>query len=1199
MSPLSPEQLLEQAKRLAAEAQADPANQGRTPQQQVEHAGRVDQARRLAGGESAESIAGEVVVPPTRRDMQQEELQGLPIGETIARKAQLLGKGAVQGVGDILSLPAMVVDQQFRPPGEGSEFAPKHPSPRPPQLAPHIQRAAGAAADFASGGVTPQSTGEHFTELLGEEGAAGGPIAWGLRKLAQAKTAAGSVNRYWMSLSDESARQFALQEGLGAFGSASGRLITEQGGPGSEMLGAIGGDLTLRNVPGLARRTVVRSAGFLNMKFRSIDKQERLLQKQIIDEMRKPGGIEAFAATPKGLRLLNEAAEYMQRQMGREFDVDAAMRLIDDMEQYAADFGMNLDDIALPSILDNPGLKTLVTQATARNPNLAVHLQAATERGSSAVRRKMAEIGPPQAGQADFDSQLTNATAVVRSEADRRISAVARQVDEAKAARAGGVAAVDQAAIDELGDFGKAGSDAAQKLKAAENFGESVIDDWKTTKIELINPAYEHVELLAEQHKNLKWSNKHSKAALGEVKGKLREAGETGAPHDLMEIIHHWDESGTDFARLRDMQEELGERIIALKADSKFRQADRLQKLKNGIDKDILDYELLEVEIPDALAGKAAPGAGAGSSESNTINLQRDRSAEARRSALEGSRERGEEILGLNERVGIDAQIDRTGKATGTGLEGPFEGPSLRELSDAGGNAAARTLDDVRTEERSLREFMSTAEDPAAAARVRVRLNALQTEREAIVARMRQPEGPATKGRPAKGKRGTGGQGGISDDTAKGLANERSRKIVQEALDVANTRYQKFAAEYYDSIATGQIIEAHRIKSPIPHGDTLGLYLEPGGLNKPGSYTQRVDEFLVRAGDSPETIQRGQDWLVADAYQRNVELVQQADGSYKPRLNRVNFDKWKRRNAYALDKFEGAQRMVDDAETLMVEARKLGAAPLPTPLAIDRVALETFIGDPQKFWDDIPAMGIDEGRKRVNDVMKTIVDSGDERALFGLKESFMTSHLVRQFTVEFAGEVTPKTMKSAIDTIIDTPALYETVQKLFGDEHARLLRVASKQTDAIAATGQIPANVQSLKLRTPTEQFQETATKGSLWNVIMGPVRRTSKLASAAEKFNRDLTLIQRNAIYQEAVRNPPLLRDLLTRDYTAETIRGIRTRMGANYPTLFPRVERNQERLEDERQDEEQEEEANRAVVTPPRTSLLSPPVAALGRFG
>jgi uncharacterized protein YdcH (DUF465 family) len=823
-----------------------------------------------------------------------------------------------------------------------------------------------------------------------------------------------------------------------------------------------------------------------------------------------------------------------------------------------------------------------VTQATARNPNLAVHLQAATERGSSAVRRKMAQIGPPQAGQADFDSQLTNATAVVRSEANRRIEKVARQVDEAKAARAEGVAAVDQAAIDELGDFSQAGADAAQKLKAAEDFGEAVIDDWLTTKTELIDPAYEHVELLAQQHQNLKWSNKHSKEALGKLKGKLREAGETNAPHDLMDIIHHWDESGTDFARLRDMQAELNDRIITLKQDKKFNQAERLQELKNGIDKDILDYELLEVEIPDAPAGKAAPGAGAGPSESGSAGVQAEHSAIAREAHVKRTKEF----------IGVDPE---------TGLESPFSGPTLREVVDPAAFPAARTLDDVRAEERSLREFMSTAEDPAAASRARVRLNALQTEREAIVARMRQPEGPATKGRPAKGKRGTRGSTGISDDTTAGLANERSRKIVQEALDVANTRYQKMAVEYYDSIATGQIIEAHRVKSPIPHGDTLGLYLEPGGLNKPGSYTQRVDEFLVRAGDSPETIQRGQDWLVADAYQRNVELVQQADGSYKPRLNRVNFDKWKRRNAYALDKFEGAQRLVDDAETLMVEARKLGAKPLPTPLAIDRVALETFIGDPQKFWDDIPALGIDEGRKRVNDVMKTIVDSGDERALFGLKESFMTSHLVRQFTVEFAGEVTPKMIKRAIDTIIDTPALYEMVQKVFGDDHARLLRVASKQTDAIAETGLIPANVQAVKLKTPTEAFQETATKGSLWNVIMGPVRRTSKLASAAEKFNRDLTLIQRNAIYQEAVRNPPLLRDLLIRDYTAETIRGIRTRMGANYPTLFPRVERNQEQLEEERQKDEEAQDvsANRAIVSPPRTSLLSPPIASFGQLG
>ena len=484
------EELLRAAREMSANAAA--ANSAKAPDSGAE------ELRARLRVEAAKMSAGEYV--PTdepvdaerRRGVGQEELQDYPLSEDLTRKARLLGGGAVRGAGDIVGLPAMVLDQQFRPPvgpaasGEGFALgAGEGRLPRPPLLAPPIQAGAGVLQRGVQGDVTPQSTGDRYTQYLGEEGAAGGPVAWYLRRLAKAKTAAGSVNKFWVAQSGESTGQFAIGEGLGAAGSAGGRLVFEEGSPLAEMGGAVAGDLLIRNVPGIGVRTWRGTVGFLGMKFESIEKQQARMQREIIDVLRREGGIEEFAATKKGRMLLNEAAEYYQRAAGREFNVDAAMSMIDELEQYAAEFGLTLDDIALPSMLANPGLFSLVTEAIARNPDLAAHYFAATERGSSKVRRKLARMGAPEYTQADDASRLDTTRAVAEGEVARRKDAVAEELERLKAQRKAAVDAQDEASIGALGEHladeggvGELAGDAAQKLRASTEFSEALIENW-------------------------------------------------------------------------------------------------------------------------------------------------------------------------------------------------------------------------------------------------------------------------------------------------------------------------------------------------------------------------------------------------------------------------------------------------------------------------------------------------------------------------------------------------------------------------------------------------------------------------------------------------------------------------------------------------------------------------------------------------
>jgi hypothetical protein len=453
------------------------------------------------------------------------------------------------------------------------------------------------------------------------------------------------------------------------------------------------------------------------------------------------------------------------------------------------------------------------------------------------------------------------------------------------------------------------------------------------------------------------------------------------------------------------------------------------------------------------------------------------------------------------------------------------------------------------------------------------------------------------------------------------LDQERSREIITKALDEANEAYMTLAREYYDPIATGKILDAHRTKNPVAFADQLALYFDPGTAKNSRGYAKRVEELRVRASDSPETLKNAEDWLVADAYQHSVMDVAQPDGSTRPRLDRKKLDAWKERNSHALNAFPGAKNAVDDASTMVDRARELGAVPIVNPGKAATQALDRFVHDPQEFWGTIAKRGTEEGLDQVRDIIRTVKASGDGVAFQGLRDSFWSSHLVRRFTVEGTGSVTPKQMHGAIREILDSPALRETVEALFGPEHVRLLelsgdapsgsvldalRSADRATGAAIATGKIPGDVQPQKLATAGAQAQKVASEGGLYNAILGPVKKSVKGASALEKFKRNVTDLQVTAIEGELGRNPALLRDLLVRNPSGKLVKSIWTRMGKNLPTIFPRSQFAQER-EDERVDKEaasaktkrlrkeraarEAEPANRGVTAPPRASLMRAP--------
>jgi hypothetical protein len=1137
--------------------------------------------------EAAQLRAGKPQVFLDKKTMGDVELGTTSAVEGFTRGARHLAAGAVEGVGDLASAPFSLAETA----AELGPFVDEAPG-----IGQGIRDKFGVAGDFVGGGITVQNRDEKFARYGGEELGAGAAVAWPLRALAVSKSAMGTAGRFMQGIADELPWQFWLGEVVGAGGSAAGRMAFEEAGAWAEMGGAVTGDFVARNVGALPLRIAHGLGKFLGFfPLKSVAKQDEMLV-ELAEALRTPEGIAKIGSTKAGRLLLAEAAETIQRAAGNQPEIDAAVSLIDDYEQLALDFGARgSEDIVLPSPLANPGLATLMNKSTARAPSLAVRLLAASGRGTAFVRKQLAKVGG--LGPKQKNSGLLNTGAVIEGESRRRLDAVAAEVMANLRKQEDAVEQVDDAALETIDPGGSLRLDdnatLARKAEASAAFAEGVEAAWLTAKTDLVEPKYLLVEELAEQFGGVTFSSKHTKDALAKVRRPMREGGKLDAATEVFDLIDAWPSSGVDFARLRDMQKTLNTRIEDLVSAQKFTQAEELRKLKSGVDKDIMEFEIADVVTPARKAAPDHPARGIGPDEGNTVGLGAERTAEGRRIAREGSTEPGEFVLGTKQRQGVDVQADRQGNLRGTGLEGPFEGPTLRESLDGGGFKRPATLEDVDAQSKSLRTALKDTESPEAAAAIRTRLAELSEQRKGIISSERQPGGPTDVGPKPEGTAGTpGGAMRRGEDNTRDLANERTRVIIQDALTAANDAYKKLAAEFYDPIATGSILKAHRVHNPVPHSEQLGLFLKQGE-----GYAERVGELVARLQDNPAVTELARDWLIADAYQHAVRNVEMPDGSTRPRLDRKKLDDWKRANATAINGVEGTKGVVDDARALVEQARRLGAVPPPTPRAANVQALNKFVADPQRFWDSIPGMGIEEGRKAVRDIIGTIRKSGDDDALQGLRESFISSNLMRKFT-ESQGNVSPQQSLEAMNDILDSPALKETMTALFGAEHVRLVEMAARVQKNALDVGEIPSSVQAKDLSTPTEQFAEAATKGSLYNVIMGPIRRTAKTSAMMQRFLRDLTELKAQAIIDEAWQNPALLRDLMTRDPSAKLVKGIRTRMGTNHPTLFPRVERDQEEIEERREKSRKDETANRAFVSPPRNSLLSPPVNGSGSF-
>jgi hypothetical protein len=439
------------------------------------------------------------------------------------------------------------------------------------------------------------------------------------------------------------------------------------------------------------------------------------------------------------------------------------------------------------------------------------------------------------------------------------------------------------------------------------------------------------------------------------------------------------------------------------------------------------------------------------------------------------------------------------------------------------------------------------------------------------------------------------------EDNVEGLAYERSRQAVSEALDRANAAMTALGQRFHDPMATGSITKAYPGRNPVPHADQLGLYLRPAGKG----YANRVADLAQRAADSPETLGNVHNYLIADAYQRSVRFVtDKKTGLTTRQLDRKALDRWKTDNHEALNAFPEARGALDDADELVTRARALGAEPPPTARAADVQALERFVDDPQRFWTRLRASGENEGRKMVDDLVKAVRSSRDDAAWRGLKHSLWSSQVVEEFT-KYGVEVgSPQVTLSGVRRVLGEPQMRYAIEQLFGSRHVEDLERAAKLQDAINASASIPSNVQPTRLLAPREALEQFGTQATLFTSILGRGRRALKVTKAIDQFLTGLSDRQINAITQEAVLNPPLLRELLTANPSTKVVRSIWMRMGANEPTLFPRAQFEKWSREEEARERKVVKPKppatpiNRGVTTTPRLSFERSGDPALGIF-
>jgi hypothetical protein len=419
-------------------------------------------------------------------------------------------------------------------------------------------------------------------------------------------------------------------------------------------------------------------------------------------------------------------------------------------------------------------------------------------------------------------------------------------------------------------------------------------------------------------------------------------------------------------------------------------------------------------------------------------------------------------------------------------------------------------------------------------------------------------------------------------DNVLAYADDVSRENLGDALNEANAAMREHSLVFANTIVTGKkIISKARQRNPVPHSEQLALYLNPGK-----NYTERLQDLVARIGDDPEVLKNVEDYLIADAYQSSVASKFNPDGSNTIEMNRAALDKWRKANSQALDAFPEVRASIESGEEFLDRARKLGASPDWRQGIQNTKTLEKFFKDPEIFWSDLTSKGSDKAARDSQVIFDAILNSGDELARKGLQESFWQHMIVEQISKYGAEFGTPEVTLSAVRGVLGDPRMVKIIEELFPAGHIENLQELAKLQRGILETDKLPGKVQPANIDPAAVQFEKLATKGSIFSVILGPIRRGAKMTKTAREFARKMDNLKVGAAMGAAVEDPPLLKMMLKLDPSDELIRKIEWRLSANLPTVFPRAKGAEEKREKDEADRQRRLElqnANRAITAPP----------------
>jgi hypothetical protein len=287
----------------------------------------------------------------------------------------------------------------------------------------------------------------------------------------------------------------------------------------------------------------------------------------------------------------------------------------------------------------------------AKSPAGAINIQAATSRASRKLAKTLAKAGVPKDVPGNQTASVRN---VVREEVDREVQRVAGEVEDLKAARATEVGALDESAVGSLkspnAPAGIVDPESAidQKFDASTALGEARRASRLRVKKKIIDPLYEEARRVSDENPDVKYGVGNSKEALAKVKDPLRELGESEAPTKFFGYIEEWPTTGVDFATLQDARKTLGNAIVKLKKAGDFDGAQMLQDIRDGVIRDIENYDL--VENVGTVAGGGPGGAlgRAGAGPDSSVGVVDDASrrlvADAMDNANAGARALAEEF---------------------------------------------------------------------------------------------------------------------------------------------------------------------------------------------------------------------------------------------------------------------------------------------------------------------------------------------------------------------------------------------------------------------------------------------------------------------------------------------------------------------------------------------------------------------------